>query len=323
MRSAFLHITRNFLTAASQPLKDNALAAFIRDDAKEEVEARLPGQSRPGLKVTGSPGQGNWAAVPWIAVFNRAITESATTGYYIVYLFSADMSRLYLSLNQGTTAVHAEFGKAYRDELRRRASLARSRLQGHTTNARQDDIDLEATGTLPDGYEAGHILGFSYDLASLPDDIQLTTDLLDVLRLYLALPALGGVTSIDFEPEAADTPNETLDERRRYRFHRSIERNPKAAKKVKQLLGVICQGCDFNFGAVYGATGQDYIEAHHLIPLSSLPSDQVVPMDPAKDFAVLCANCHRMMHRKGGPETLADLRKLPGLSMIRKAMKTT
>src|SRR5262249_52580282 len=40
-----------------------------------------------GLFVEGSAGAGNWAAVPWISVFDPAITTSATRGYYVVYLF--------------------------------------------------------------------------------------------------------------------------------------------------------------------------------------------------------------------------------------------
>ena len=43
------------------------------------------GELGAGLLVEGSPGQGNWAAVPWISVFDPAITTSATRGYYVVY----------------------------------------------------------------------------------------------------------------------------------------------------------------------------------------------------------------------------------------------
>jgi HNH endonuclease len=40
------------------------------------------------------------------------------------------------------------------------------------------------------------------------------------------------------------------------------------------------------------------IEAHHLIPLSQLKGKRVA-LDPKNDVAVLCANCHRMVHRSG------------------------
>jgi 5-methylcytosine-specific restriction protein A len=102
--------------------------------------------------------------------------------------------------------------------------------------------------------------------------------------------------------------------------HRKIERNPKAAKAAKQIHGHICQVCGFNFGAVYGKAAQGYIEAHHLIPLSEIPEGQSIKLDPKKDFAVLCANCHRTIHRKGAPKTVAEMRGLSGVMKLRALM---
>ena len=39
-------------------------------------------------------------------------------------------------------------------------------------------------------------------------------------------------------------------------------------------------------------------------------------LDPREDFAVLCANCHPMMHRKDGPKNLADIRALAPVGTI-------
>lgn len=49
--------------------------------------------------VEGSSGAGNRADMPWICIFDRDITESATYSIYICYLFRADMTGAYLSLN--------------------------------------------------------------------------------------------------------------------------------------------------------------------------------------------------------------------------------
>ncbi len=105
-------------------------------------------------------------------------------------------------------------------------------------------------------------------------------------------------------------------ERRRYRLHRSVERNSSAGRKAKKVHGYVCQGCGFDFEAVYGPAGREFIEAHHLTPLSELPEDTPVPLDPKEDFAVLCANCHRMMHRKDGPRTLAEIRTLARVGAV-------
>jgi hypothetical protein len=45
------------------------------------------GELGAGFLVEGSAGAGNWAAVPWLSVFDPAITTAATHGYYVVYLF--------------------------------------------------------------------------------------------------------------------------------------------------------------------------------------------------------------------------------------------
>jgi 5-methylcytosine-specific restriction protein A len=74
------------------------------------------------------------------------------------------------------------------------------------------------------------------------------------------------------------------------------ERNRKLRTAAVKHHGVICKVCGFDFGEVYGDRGKDYIEVHHLIPVSSLKEETKV--DPKKDMTVLCSNCHRMIHRR-------------------------
>ena len=40
-------------------------------------------------------------------------------------------------------------------------------------------------------------------------------------------------------------------------------------------------------------------------------------MDPRSDFAVLCANCHRMVHRAKEPVAIGELRELLGVKKLR------
>jgi 5-methylcytosine-specific restriction protein A len=90
------------------------------------------------LIVPGSPGHGNRAAVPWISIFDPAITTGATRG--VVYLFHAEQ-RLCTSLNQGTTAVREEFGAKARDVLADRAELMRKRVADFQLNLPTIKID--------------------------------------------------------------------------------------------------------------------------------------------------------------------------------------
>ena len=87
------------------------------------------------------------------------------------------------------------------------------------------------------------------------------------------------------------------------------ERDPQVRAVAIRAHGTRCQACGFSFSAVYGPHGADSIEVHHLRPISSYNGQ--VQVDPVQDMAVLCANCHRMIHRHPEqPLTLEDLRGL-------------
>ena len=73
------------------------------------------------------------------------------------------------------------------------------------------------------------------------------------------------------------------------------ERNLELRKETIKIHGLICQVCEFDFFKTYGEIGKDFIEVHHLIPISNFNSEHNV--NPKTEMSVLCANCHRMMHR--------------------------
>jgi len=127
MSEVFSFISNHWSEAINNEFSGHPIANFLRNDAPIPVAEGLDATQHTCC-VKGSAGQGRWAFVPWIAVFDPVVTTSATRGYYVVFLFSADMQKLYLSLNQGTTAVQQEFNANYLDELSRRASLMRARL---------------------------------------------------------------------------------------------------------------------------------------------------------------------------------------------------
>ena len=75
------------------------------------------------------------------------------------------------------------------------------------------------------------------------------------------------------------------------------ERNVKLRIKAIKLHGTSCMACGFDFGKTYGIWGEGFVEVHHLIPLGNETVRERVT-NVAKDLVVLCANCHRMVHRK-------------------------
>ena len=75
-----------------------------------------------------------------------------------------------------------------------------------------------------------------------------------------------------------------------------IERNKKLRDEAIKIHGLSCQACGFNFEKKYGEIGKDFIEVHHIIPLSKNYNPKIT--NPKTDLNILCSNCHRMVHRK-------------------------
>jgi 5-methylcytosine-specific restriction protein A len=76
------------------------------------------------------------------------------------------------------------------------------------------------------------------------------------------------------------------------------ERNSKNREDAIEIHGLKCAVCGFDFGEAYGDAGKDYIEVHHLVPLSEKGAPQKV--NPETDLVCVCSNCHRMIHRRKG-----------------------
>jgi 5-methylcytosine-specific restriction protein A len=259
----------------------------------------------------GSAGQGNWAKGPWVGIFNPIVTTGAQRGYYPVYLFREDMHGVYLSLNQGVTEAKEHYKADAKTALRARASNFRALLGGQIDRFPELTIDLAPSSPSNDTafYEAGNICAIYYQADALPAEGALVDDLKAMLGLYEAL--ITGETRSDSalaDAEDDAPPGLDYEDATRFRLHKRIERRASLAKKVKQLKGHTCEVCTTNFSETYGALGAGYIEAHHLKPLASLKGTKVA-MDPIADFAVLCANCHRMVHRSGLVDDIARFKK--------------
>jgi len=80
------------------------------------------------------------------------------------------------------------------------------------------------------------------------------------------------------------------------RLTNHFERNRQLRIEAVSYHGTTCMVCGFNFEETYGALGRDFIEVHHLVPVSTLLEPTTV--NPRTDMVVVCANCHRMLHRR-------------------------
>lgn len=102
------YVLSNYLSARAETFAKHPIANFLRDALPAELEAVI-GVEAPFM-VRGSAGKGKWANCPGVAVLDTRITRSTQYGYYVVYLFAEDMSKVYLSLNQGVTAIRESIG---------------------------------------------------------------------------------------------------------------------------------------------------------------------------------------------------------------------
>ena len=111
-------------------------------------------------------------------------------------------------------------------------------------------------------------------------------------------PAVPAIAPPDFEMSFFEGV-----QKQRYIYHRSREagaRREKLQEAMKQNGGkLICEvpQCGFDFQHRYGAIGLGYAQVHHLQPLSKFPKQGRKVL--LKHLAVVCANCHAMIHAGG------------------------
>jgi len=185
----------------------------------EKVRAWLP----PELQIadeTATPevdygGQrGGISPVPWVRIFARQYSPSATAGFYLVYLFAGDGSKVYLSLNQGTSEFRA--GKfrpmVDTDAIRAQSQETRDLFAGWSPELLRglaSDVDLGVSALAVGNqskksaanYEAANVFAVCYEANRLPPDQLLREDLTRMLGLlshvYCATSRPNGVTATE------------------------------------------------------------------------------------------------------------------------------
>ena len=96
------------------------------------------------------------------------------------------------------------------------------------------------------------------------------------------------------------------------RLHRYRERNRKLveqrkSKALRENVKLRCEACDFDFELRYGPRGRGFIEAHHTKALATLVENAKTKLE---DLALVCANCHRMIHSQKPWLSIEELRAI-------------
>jgi hypothetical protein len=191
--------------------------AEIGNDLAAELGNALPGLTGSlgltdlDLRTEAGGHQGYFSPLPWVRVYSPGYAPSAQAGIYLAYLFAADGSRVYLSLNQGTSEFRSGHMRAITDTrvLLARGGEARSALgdliESPGAAGAALTIDLGSAGLRSHdsrvrarAYEHANILAREYISGTIPDDGQLLADLAGMLPLLAHLygwdikSALGG-----------------------------------------------------------------------------------------------------------------------------------
>ena len=140
-------------------------------------------------------------------------------------------------------------------------------------------------------------------------DIKLVHQIANEIRQISDNPQLSDEVSKIENDETSETDS-VKEGQVLYKLHKVRERDRKIieAKKKKVLRDVgelKCEACDFNFEKTYGELGKGYIECHHIIPLSNF---QVNKETKLEDLALLCSNCHRMIHKDSNITTIKEFK---------------
>lgn len=80
------------------------------------------------------------------------------------------------------------------------------------------------------------------------------------------------------------------------------ERSPKARMQCIEHHGAYCHICEMEFEKIYGEIGKGFIHVHHLVPLHTIGKDYVI--NPKTDLIPVCPNCHSMIHKIIGGDTM-------------------
>ena len=233
---------QQILNLAQQYNKDRTPPMVQRIEIGEDLEQRLAtvlddvaapaGLADLDLRVHAGGDMGYISPFPWVRVYSDTYAHSAQNGIYLVYLFAADGSRVYLSLHQGTSVPKPSGGMRTTTDTKTllfRAAQARSALGDHIesegTAEATTTIDL-AWQRLPSrdsrtkgrAYEAANILALEYQSGRIPADERLLTDLVNMLpllvELYGVVPApqqTTGLSGLEAQASAAMTSKREQD----------------------------------------------------------------------------------------------------------------
>lgn len=146
----------------------------------------------------------------------------------------------------------------------------------------------------------------SVNWATPASGIQIREGTAELERLWAGLVGIYGPAEVDAEGAGAVEGELRLALHR----HRARERwlRDRKLDEAKAIHGgrLPCEVCRFDFFEAYGDMGRDFAQVHHLKPLADRTRPSQTSLD---DLAVVCGNCHLMIHRGNQARPLDEVRR--------------
>lgn len=257
----------------------NDIPNEMREWPAAQVDAARPFRGR--LNVQGRDGTGLKTFVPWVRIHSPELSPSAQNGWYIVYLFRADGSGLYLCLSHGSTFFDGfTFIPRPLEEMRPLMDWARNLLSEEAAAAGfGTELDLSVTSGVALAYQDTTAFTKFYASEAIPDDDILAADaaaaVLLLGRIYSATEdgivpgmAVGEAADVETAIEGVARPNSnraegqgfglTLAQRQAVDDHAMSEAHEWLRKNGFRRITDTSKTSSFDFTALLG-------DEHHIV----------------------------------------------------------
>lgn len=257
MQKVIEKFLNGYTNAKNETFAGNSFGIFVRNEIPNVLYNTGLIDTEEYL-VTGSVGQGNWAMIPWVCVFDRRVTTSATKGVYIVYLLSKDGNSLYLTFNQGCTDIRKSHTKKETIKvMHENAERIRENINGR--GFAKSSIWLgDSLTELGEMYQEGVVFYREYKKGAVPSEEQLRDDLSKMMQIYKDY--IGELQNIDnWWPSSEEYPlNLTKEDWKKYLLEVELPNYPAPMKMLKGMMELGGEASCKQLSEVYGGHPSAY-----------------------------------------------------------------
>ena len=178
--------------------KEHIAHKIFIDDVPEVFMSFLDNKK---YTIKSSLGEGNTAAIPWLCIMHKQVTDSVTERFYVAYLFSRNAKKVFLSIGIGATQFSRIYGESMTkcvpkiNDAKEQFKNTFLHLAPDNSNEEMDLFDMSDTNFIRSelsqsprfkiaAYEAGCFFTKSYTLDDSLDETELQNDLKEYIRAY-------------------------------------------------------------------------------------------------------------------------------------------